>query len=129
MVLAALALLIALAFSLAGGGHSVGSASGQVALAEPEAETDETPARDVMMLGSSPGEAPGETWGIGEVASQQQPTWVIVHYDTASGWSVAPGPLDGSGAPLAGFEPDHSFVAGSITGAGSGALLGAVHPP
>jgi hypothetical protein len=118
--------VIVLASWLAGGSHSVGAASGQTAVSEPEAETDETPAREVMMLGSSPAEAPGETWGVGEVASQQQASWVIVRYDAASGWSVAPGPLNGSGAALSGFEPDHSVIAGRITSTGSGALLGSV---
>ena len=50
------------------------------------------------MLGSSPQEAAGETWGIGKVGAQSQSSWAIVRYTPESGWSLAPAILDGSGA-------------------------------
>ena len=35
-------------------------------------EATAAPAREVTMIGSSPAEAPGETWGVGEVVSGRQ---------------------------------------------------------
>jgi hypothetical protein len=107
--------------------HSIGAASGQVGGGEPVPQTDVVPARNVMMLGSSPGEAPGETWGVGETGPQATPSWALVRYVAGAGWTVAPGPLDVAGHSLSGFEPDHSVIAGQITQVGSAALLGTVH--
>ena len=44
------------------------------------------------MIGSSPAEAPGETWGIGEVGTVASNSWGIVRYTTESGWSPGPRP-------------------------------------
>lgn len=126
--LAGIVLVTLLALTLAGGSRSLGTAAGQVGGGEPTPQTDASvPARAVMMLGSSPGEAPGETWGIGELGGRpEQPNWVIVRYAEGAGWSLAPTPLDSAGHALSGFEPDRSVIGGQITRAGSGALLGKV---
>jgi hypothetical protein len=122
---AALVFACLIALALGGSSHTVGTASGQ-AVTEPTPQTDVLPARNVTMLGASPGESPGETWGIGELGSPSHPRSVIVQYTSGAGWSLAPGPLDDAGHPLSGFEPAHSVIAGAITTAGSGALLGTV---
>ena len=99
---------------------------------EPMPYTDASvPARDVTMIGSSPSEAPGETWGVGRYNGAS----VIVRYTTATGWSLAPEPLDFAGQPLAGFKleqvegfrsPYPSPQAGQMTPNGSGVLAGTV---
>lgn len=83
------------------------------------------PARNVIMLGSSPRESAGETWGIGQVGSNNNPTFTIVRYAEGAGWSTQQ-MLDSQGQPLAQFKPDDTPLAGSITPGGSGALLGTV---
>lgn len=130
IVLTVVPVLVA-AVLLGGPSHTVGSAAGASAAGETVPQTDSAvPARGVFMLGSSPGEAPGETWGIGELgASEGRSSWAIVRYAAGAGWSVAPGPLDSEGHQLAGFAPDRSVLAGSVTAAGSAALLGTVTPP
>jgi hypothetical protein len=89
------------------------------------------PARDVTMIGSSPNEAPGETWGVG----MDNGASVIVRYTTATGWSLAPEPLDFAGQSLAGFRLDQaegykspypSPQAGQMTPNGGGVLAGTV---
>jgi hypothetical protein len=130
-LVAALLLLLALIGGLGPGGAT--RASGQSSAGEaPTPQTDASvPARGVIMLGSSPGEAPNETWGIGEVGSQSRPSWALVRYASDSGWSLAAAPVDAAGHPLSGFEPArssaaHSVLGGALTTAGSGALLGTV---
>jgi hypothetical protein len=54
---------------LTGGGplRSPAQADGATPAAQATAQTDDSlPATNVTMVGSSPGEAPGETWGVGE---------------------------------------------------------------
>lgn len=125
--LAALLAAALLLLGLTGGLHGLGapsSASAQTAPGEPTAQTDDSlPARDVMMLGSSPTEASGETWGIGEVGGLNSSSYSIVRYSSDSGWSLASS-LDRTGNALQQFEPDHTPLAGSITSGGDGALLG-----
>ncbi len=125
----ALVLLIALALSLAGGPQGpagVSRAAGASSAAEVTAQTDDSvPAREVMMIGSSPLEAPGETWGIGKLESEGQSVWAVVRYAEGAGWSLAPGFLNDAGQPLSGFEPDpRALLAGQVTPRGSGVLLG-----
>ncbi len=123
-----LAALLALALTGAFDGSGVISrAVGATSAGEPTAQTDDSvPAREVTMIGSSPAEAPGETWGIGEVGTVASNTWGIVRYTTEGGWSLAPGPLDAAGQPLLGFEPDRSPLMGEMTPGGAGVLLGTV---
>jgi hypothetical protein len=92
------------------------------------------PASRVTLIGSSPQEAPAETWGIGEAnVSGQGLQWVIVRYTETGGWSLGPGLLDAEGASLSGFVPDKptfsgsgatSPLAGQMTPSGAGVLLG-----
>jgi hypothetical protein len=124
LLVGAIALAVAL---LSGGGAQIDQAAGRLAAGEPTPQTDSSvPARGVMMIGSSPLEAPAETWGIGESESAGRRGWTIVRYAAGEGWSPAPGPLDAAGAPLSGFKPDASVIAGQVTPAGSAALLGVV---
>jgi hypothetical protein len=119
-----------LALALAGGLLGSGASSSAVArtgAGEPTPQTDAAvPARGVVMIGSSPGEASQETWGIGEVGSQSRLSWVIVRYTADAGWSLGPGLLDAAGQPLSGFEPDTTPLPGAMTATGAGALLGTV---
>jgi hypothetical protein len=110
-----------------GGG---GGAVAQTAAGEPTAQTDDSvPAPRVTMIGASPGEAPNETWGVGQ---SEEGASTLVRYTTGSGWSLGPPLLDAAGAPLAGFKLDQpgtpapSLLAGQVTPAGSGALVGTV---
>jgi hypothetical protein len=81
------------------------------------------PARGVVLIGSSPGEAPAETWGIGHTGSS---TWGIVRYAENSGWSVENIYEAHEHEPLSGFAPLESPLTGDVTGNGAGALLGNV---
>ncbi len=121
-----LAALLALALTGAfDGTGAISRAVGASSAGEPTAQTDDSvPAREVTMIGSSPAETPGETWGIGEVGTVASNSWGIVRYTTESGWSLAPGPLDAAGQPLSGFEPDNSPLTGEMTPDGAGVLLG-----
>lgn len=103
------------------------------ALGQPSASPEVTPqtdaavpAHEVVMLGSSPQEAPAETWGVGKVGAQSQAAWAIVRYTSETGWTLAPSILDGAGKSLSGFVPAAGNLAGSITPDGSGALLGEI---
>jgi hypothetical protein len=131
---AALCLLLlgcAIAATLTGLSVIDGSrASAQVAPGEPTPQTDDSiPASQVTMIGASPNEAPGETWGIGQSGAN---SGVLVRYVRGAGWSLGPSLLNSSSQPLAGFTPDQprsgvtSPLAGQMTPSGSGALVGAV---
>jgi hypothetical protein len=120
-------LLAALAGSaLLGGGSRAGA---QPAPGEPTPQTDDSlPATQVTMIGASPNEAPGETWGIGQNGAD---SGVLVRYVRGTGWSLGGRLLNASGQPLAGFTPDQqsgltSPLAGQMTASGSGALVGTV---
>src|SRR5262249_29001352 len=121
-------IVLAPALVLSGGpGGGAQRAAGQPSAAEATAQTPAPlPATGVRMMGSARQEAPGETWGIGKVQSQGQPSWAIVRYAEGAGWSLAP-MLDAQGAPLSTFAPaGESSLAGQMTASGAGALLGAV---
>lgn len=115
-----------------GGGAA---AAGAAAVEEPTPQTDASvPLRKVTMLGSSPGEAPAETWGIGEVGEGvgETPTG-LVRYTPQGGWTLGPSLQDESGHPLAGFKPDTlvgagapSPLTGQMTEQGAGVLVGTV---
>lgn len=123
------ATVLAFALYLALGTRGPGSAS--AAGVEPAVQTGAPPAVNVTFIGSSPKEAPGETWGVGEVGFESgHPVWAITRYDAASGsWTLEPGPLDPEGHALSGFAPVRSVLAGEMTPAGDGALLGTVTAP
>ena len=96
---------------------------------DPTPQTDNSvPAPSVTMIGSSPQEAPNETWGVGQVNGSGA---LVVRY-TEAGWSLGPGLLDATGAPLSGFTLAQttkgvaSPLAGRVTPDGSGVLIGKV---
>jgi hypothetical protein len=105
-------------------------ASAQVAAGEPTPQTDDSvPASQVTMIGASPNEAPGETWGIGQSGAS---SGVLVRYVRGIGWSLGAPLLNSSGQPLVGFTADQprsgltSPLAGQMTASGSGVLVGEV---
>ncbi len=121
------ALVLSLALSLPGS-TGLRRAAGQTSGGEVTPQTDDAvPARGVVMIGSSPSEAPDETWGIGEIGSLGSGSWAIVRYDDNAGWSRAPW-LDVNGHPPSGvvLKPDSSPLAGRVTSSGAGALLATV---
>jgi hypothetical protein len=113
-------------------GTATSSAAAQQGVGKLIPQTDASvPARDVTMIGASPAEEPGETWGVGI----RNGASAIVRYTTSGGWSLASEPLDFAGQPLAGFKLDQvegfrfpypSPLAGQMTPDGSGVLAGTV---
>jgi hypothetical protein len=136
---ARLGVLLAL-LALAGGAVLVGRlwtgavprAAGASTPGEPSPYTDASvPARNVTMIGSSPEEAAGETWGLGTHEGHA----TLVRYTQAQGWTLGGVLLDSSGQPLANFQLDHpeagrypfpSPLAGEMTADGGGVLAGTV---
>jgi len=116
---AALGLLgVVLALILGAAASGPSSTPRALGASQPEEVTPQTdaaiPAQEVLMLGSSPEEAPDETWGIGKVGGESQSGWTIVRYTAGEGWTLGPPILDGSGSALSGFAPVASELAGSI---------------
>ncbi len=107
-------------------------------LGEVTAQTDASlPLRKVTMLGSSPEEAAGETWGAGLMGEGigEFPTG-IVSYTPAGGWSLAPTPQDHNGQPLAHLklyreasQSSPSPLDGQMAPDGSGVLAGTIPLP
>ncbi len=127
LVLGALGVATLLGLAAVGGDSR---ASAQPAPGEPTPQTDDSvPASSVTMIGSSPNEAGGETWGIGQGSGGAA---VLVRYTSAGGWSLGPPLQNQAGEPLSGFAPAQptptaaSPLAGQLTPSGSGALLGTV---
>jgi hypothetical protein len=127
--LAALAIaVVALAIATAGPGAK--SAAAAPAAGEVTPQTDDSvPASAVTMFGSSPSEAPDEVWGIGTSMGGT----AVVHYTANTGWTLGPPLQDAGSSPLEAFSLAHpeagthsapSPLAGQMTAAGSGALLG-----
>lgn len=130
--LAAVAVALALTGALPGPG-ATSRAAGAPGETETQPYTDDSvPARNVTMIGSSPQEAAGETWGVGLYDGAS----VLVRYASASGWSLEEhGLLDVAGQPLSGFRldqpeaakyPNPSPLAGQMTPRGGGVLAGTV---
>ncbi|HSS40737.1 MAG TPA: hypothetical protein VLT58_18365, partial [Polyangia bacterium] len=130
-MLAAIGVAAVLAAALNGSAsHAAGSGAG-----EPSAQTDAAvPAPKVTMIGSSPGESAGETWGVGEVGAGTGPTPTqLVRFTSAGGWGLGPTLLGADGQPLERFKLDQpqgldapSPLAGQMTNDGAGALIGTV---
>ena len=118
--------MIMLALALFGAVHWLDPNSRAAAQeGEPTAQTDDSvPARDVLMIGSSPSEAEGETWGIGEIGAVSSESWSLVRYSTSGGWTRGEPLLDASGQPLADFRPDRTSLTGNVTAGGDGVLIG-----
>jgi hypothetical protein len=134
-MLVAVAVLVLAALALTGRLPGPGAASPAVAQsgsAEPTPQADASlPAPKVTLIGSSPLEASNETWGVGSLDAGSSPS-VLVRYTSQTGWSLGPALLDNAGHPLSGFRLDASEasraspLAGQVTPAGSGVLLGSV---
>jgi hypothetical protein len=82
------------------------------------------PVPEATLIGSSPLESPGETWGIAGSGDLR-----IVRYAQASGsqeatWKLQPGPVDQGGAALGPLGPAPGPLAGHTTPAGGVAILG-----
>lgn len=135
LALGSIAVAVAIAVSSGGPGASVAAGQSAAPVVVPQTD-DAVPARNVTMLGASPEEAPGETWGIGQGNSEGSEAWQLVRYTTDNGWTTAPPFETASGEPLTGFQPANSpgskagekihDLAGSFAPDGAGALLGFV---
>lgn len=79
------------------------------------------------MFGSSPGEAPAEAWGIGEIGPFGGGSDGIVRYQEGVGWSLSPW-LRAAGQPAgeAVLKSVNSPLTGEMTPSGAGALIGTV---
>ncbi len=101
--------------------------------AKTTAQTDDSvPAPNVTMIGSSPVEAPDETWGVGQGNGAGKFHSPLVRYTREDGWSLGP-PLRERGRRTAdGIQArgsrrrDASPLAGEIAPRGSGALIGEI---
>jgi hypothetical protein len=135
LVLAAPLLVAVPLLALADGSSSPSAGAAVQTNVEVMPQTDASvPARRVTMIGASPGEAPAETWGIGEVNEDSgTASWALVRYVEGGGWSLGPALLDAAGQPLSGFRPDQprdgalsdtSPLAGQMTTNGDGVLVG-----
>ncbi len=124
---AAGALALVLAGVPLGSSASSPAVAGQLAEVTPQIDAS-VPARRVMMIGSTPLEAPGEaeTWGMGvpSGAGNEGAGGVLVRYTRASGWTLGPALLSAAGQPLSGFKLDQNPLAGQMTPAGSGVMVG-----
>jgi hypothetical protein len=129
--LLALVLVAALGLALVLGLPGLG-ASSRAAGAGPGEATPRTdgsvPASKVTMLGATPSEpgaaGPNETWGLGV----ENANAVLVRYTAGTGWVQGPALEQADGAPLAKFTLDENPLAGQMTSAGSGVLVGTVEP-
>lgn len=116
------------------GPGATSAAVGQPAAGEPTPQTDASiPAWDVTIIGSSPQEAPDETWGLGKAEGNADGVPLLVRYTAESGWMLGPALTDTSGQPLTHFELDRpeglqaaSPLAGQMTANGAGVLVGQV---
>jgi len=129
------ALAVALAIAALGGGASSGAVPG-VPAGEPTPQTDNSvPAPNVTLIGSSPQEAPDETWGVGQGNGSAVFSSTLVRYTKQSGWSLGEPFEDAAGKPLTAFRlasPEGgtpSPLDGRVTPSGAGALAGEEPPP
>jgi hypothetical protein len=95
------------------------------------------PATKVVVLGSAPGDAPGEAWGYGAIEDvpaivggvPYSDQLVLLKYTEASGWQVVPLPQTTAGKPLGNGAESDAFpdslgaLGGRVTAAGGVALL------
>jgi hypothetical protein len=117
-------------------GSSGRGASSSAAVSGPGEERPETdnsiPAPNVTMIGSSPLEAPDETWGVGQGNGAGKFHSPLVRYTREGGWSLGAQYENAAGEPLNEFRlaapggGTPSPLAGEITPKGSGVLGGEV---
>jgi hypothetical protein len=128
------ALALALAYGLPGTGAS--RAAAQPASVEVTPQTDDSvPAPRVTMIGASPLEAPGETWGVGRSGEGAGVSSTLVRYTSETGWSLGGALENSAGQALSGFKLDEpqsfrslgpSPLAGQMTAEGVGVMVGTV---
>jgi hypothetical protein len=124
----------AVAIALAVAGALIdGSATGGAPASEPVGRSLQAqpviglPVEKPVLIGSSPGESAGETWGYATTGSGE---FQIVRYvppsgsATGGGWQIQPGPLDASGLALTGFKPAPGPLGGRTTPNGGVAIVG-----
>ncbi len=104
-----------------------GAEGGGALVAEPVISATAAGVR--TLFGASPGEAPGEVWGVGETSREQG---TIVRYTEASGWETVPNPVDPEGhrVALTRTSVPAEAAAGRTTAAGGVVMvasLGAVN--
>ncbi len=121
---------VALLSSWGGGASSSAAVPGP---GEERAQTDNSvPAPNVTMIGSSPLEAPDETWGVGQGNGAGKLHSPLVRYTRDGGWSLGPPYENAAGEPLTEFRlaapggGTPSPLAGVITPRGSGVLIGEI---
>ena len=113
---AGLALAVGAAWQPASSGRDAAASSGSSPAVQPVIGL---PVSGVTLIGSSPAESPGETWGITSSGELQ-----IVRYTPASGWQLQPNPVDGKGAPLGRLSAAPGPLAGHVAPGGGVAILG-----
>lgn len=72
------------------------------------------------LIGSSPQEKPGETWGFGETGEGFR----VVRYTPEGGWQIQPQPLGPHGEAISKLKPAAGPLAGRTTPGGGVAILG-----
>jgi hypothetical protein len=118
-VRAAAALALSLAALLALGLSPRTSGSPEPYPAIPSAQPVLGAPEGMTLIGASPAEAPGETWGYTSSG------FTIMRYsDETDNWRSYASPLDGEGHPLEGFTPAAGPLAGSVTPGGGVAVVG-----
>ncbi len=75
--------------------QEAGAEGGGALVAEPVLAATAAGVR--TLFGASPGEAPGEIWGVGEAAGDRSQ---IVRYTEADGWEATPEPIDAEGQSI-----------------------------
>ncbi len=68
-----------------------------------------------QLFGATPGETPGEVWGVGAKPAGLQD---LVRYTAADGWEVFPEPVNAEGVPVTGIKIPEGAAAGRTTAAG-----------
>ncbi|MCL2770296.1 MAG: hypothetical protein FWD42_09360, partial [Solirubrobacterales bacterium] len=113
-----LVLVAALALGLgAGGSRASSESSPQALIAQPVIGL---PVEKPVLIGSTPGESAGESWGYATRGREFQ----IVRYEPAGGWQIQPPARDAHGAPLLGFKPAPGPLGGRTTPEGGVAIVG-----
>jgi hypothetical protein len=130
----------ALGRALGGGGHAANALAAGAAQPPTTGDGFEPelglPATEVVALGVSPGEAPGEVWAYGRIGAQPAGAggqayanqWALLERSDSSGWQVVPLPSAPGGEPLVPFggnsKPlEYKAFAGQATTAGGVVLL------
>jgi hypothetical protein len=120
-------LLVAAAASLAlvcAGGAPVSSRALQASLTSPVAQpVIGLPVTGPILIGASPNEEAGETWGYSTHGPQGH-EFQIVRYTPSNGWQIQAQPSDEHGNRLEGFKPAPGPLAGRTTANGGVAIVG-----